>query len=83
MKFNSQSITITTASVHDLKPVAMKVQSKTRFNSQKTKERAEALAVLVGGEYNKYARHTDPEDVAILTKKFEEILLEMQTLMNK
>ena len=66
MKYNSQSITI---------------RVDAGYNKENTKIKAQALAILVGGEYNRYGRHIDLEKFEALYEKYELILQDMKDLI--
>lgn len=78
MKYNTRTITLTTDVVTDFNPHAS--QTKSTYNETKTKQRAEALAILVGGEYNKYGRNINADKIKELQQKFEYLVAELISL---
>ena len=77
MKYNTKSITITVPTVSKERGI----QGQLVCDQEATKVKAEALAVLVGGEYNLYARHTDVDQVHALQAEYEAILARMESLL--
>lgn len=78
MIYNTKSITIKIDSVYSEAPGS---QSRFSYSEKHTKELATALAVLVGKEYNKYARHVDVEKVKELQKRHDYLVQEMKNLL--
>ena len=66
MKYNSRTITIKLPSEKNLR---------------RTEKRAKALAVLVGGAYNKYGRNIDIEKYNELSERYMEIVEEIENLL--
>ena len=77
MQYNKNTITIKTNSVLKRKILSYGFE----YDEKATKEKAEALALLIWGEYNILGRHIDVEKYHSIVEKQEDLIQEMKILI--